>query len=503
MSFPLGRTDAMLRDDLCGPALVRGCPDFRVNENGTVPLTASNTGVVPFDTEFRAVSLIPDPFLMSRVILAMSGGVDSSVAAWLLREQGHDVVGVFMRHGQDATPSPPTPLPKGEGTSCSPPSPLPKGEGSACSLPSPAPNPPPPVTCCTAADAADARRVADRLDIPFYALDFHREFDRIVDYFVADYVAGRTPNPCIVCNTWLKFGRLFEYADRLGADCVATGHYARLVRDFPDSRVNENGTVPFAASQIALCRGRDESKDQSYVLFGVRRELLPRLMFPLGEHCKEEIRGMARQLGFPVAAKRDSQEICFVPDRDHARFIRQYCPHLDTSGDIVTTDGVVVGRHDGFERFTIGQRKGLGVAFGEPRYVVRIEPATHRVVLGTHDELARTELTAAGANWLVGASMRCDEERERGRLGDWETKKPNGLTEKSPPLPPSPSPPLSSTFRATVKIRYRSRAMPALVQLLPDNRFHVQFDKPCHAIAPGQAAVCYDGDRVLGGGWIE
>ena len=348
----------------------------------------------------------------------MSGGVDSSVAAWLLREQGHDVIGVFMRHGQDQLPSP---------GSC-------KKQG-----------------CCTAADAADARRVADLLGIPFYAVNFEQEFARIIDYFVAQYSSGRTPNPCIVCNTWLKFGKLFDYADNIGAQYVATGHYTRL--------------VPQPDGQLALCRGRDDTKDQSYVLFGIERRLLPRLMFPVGEHRKDEIRQIAGRLGLSVAAKRDSQEICFVPDQEHARFVRQRRGNTDTSGEIVTTEGAVVGRHGGFEQYTVGQRKGLRLALGEPRYVVRIEPESRRVVIGTHAELARSELIAAEANWLVDVE--------------------------------------SQEFRAQVKIRYRSRPVDATVELLPEGRFHVRFDEPCHGVAPGQAAVCYQEDRVLGGGWIE
>ncbi|MEN6459627.1 MAG: tRNA 2-thiouridine(34) synthase MnmA [Thermoguttaceae bacterium] len=385
---------------------------------------------------------------MARVILAMSGGVDSSVAAWLLREQGHDVVGVFMRHGQQPSPQPPLP-PAGDG-SC-PCGPLSReGEGSSeqasCGKQG----------CCTAADAADARRVADMLGIPFYVVNFQAEFDRIVEYFVREYVAGRTPNPCIVCNTWLKFGRLFDYADQLGAQYVATGHYARL--------------LPTADGQVALCRGLDATKDQSYVLFGIQRSFLPRLMFPVGGHRKEEIRRMAARLGLRVAAKRDSQEICFVPDQDHARFIRQRRGGLDSSGEIVTTDGAVVGHHRGFEQFTIGQRKGLGVAFGEPRYVVRIEPDSRRVVMGTREDLARTELFAAEANWLV----------------DW----PDVAVSEGP-------------FSCSVKIRYRSPAVDARVERLVGGRFRVCFEEPCYGVAPGQGAVCYQGDRVLGGGWIE
>jgi tRNA-specific 2-thiouridylase len=328
------------------------------------------------------------------------------------------------------------------------------------------------------------------LGIPFYAVNFQAEFDRIVEYFVAEYTAGRTPNPCIVCNTWLKFGRLFEYADSIGAEFVATGHYARVMaveRDddagrapgvspgmrpaeasipglTPGARQPENG--PGLGGAYALLCGRDAAKDQSYVLFGIRRELLPRLKFPVGDHSKEEIRQIAARLGLRVAAKRDSQEICFVPDQDHARFVRQRCGgNLNTAGEIVTTDGTVVGRHDGFERFTVGQRKGLRVALGEPRYVVRIEPAGRRVVLGTRDELARRELTASEANWLI-----------------------------EPP---------TESICCQVKIRYRSRAAAATVEPLPQGRFAVRFDEPCYAIAPGQAAVCYDGPRALGGGWIE
>ncbi len=384
----------------------------------------------------------------------MSGGVDSSVAAWLLREQGHEVIGVFMRHGQDQAPSPPAPLAQaGEGSLLLPAVPIARsGEGSSLS-------PCAPVaraekgSCCSAADAADARRVADMLQIPFHTVNFEQEFSRIVDYFIAQYTAGRTPNPCVVCNTWLKFGRLFDYANQLGAEYVATGHYARLTR---------------ADDGIALHRGVDPAKDQSYVLFGIERRLLPRLVFPVGEHRKEEIRAMAERLGLRVAAKRDSQEICFVPDQDHARFIRERCATLDTSGDIVTTDGTVVGRHDGYERFTVGQRKGLRLAFGEPRYVVRIEADSHRVVIGEHEELARDELTASEANWLD----------------------------------PHPASTVTS-FAAQVKIRYRSQPVDALVEPMAGRRFRVRFDQPCYGVAPGQAAVCYCGDRVLGGGWID
>jgi len=354
---------------------------------------------------------------MARIVLAMSGGVDSSVAAWLLRAEGHDVVGLFMRHGQSGK------------TDC-------RASGVR--------------GCCSAADAADARHVAERLGIPFYAVDFQREFDRIVDYFVDEYAAGRTPNPCIVCNTWLKFGKLFEYARAVDAEFVATGHHARL--------------VPCGAD-VALRRGLDPAKDQSYVLFGIERLLLGRIRFPVGEHTKESIRQTARREGLPVSEKPDSQEICFVPDGDHARLVRRLRPESQTAGEVVTTDGAVLGRHDGYERFTVGQRKGLGIALGEPYYVVRIEPESRRVVLGRREDWARDELVARSANWLVD-------------------------------LPAGP-------FRAAGKLRYRSRPVEATVTPLAGDRFHVRFDQPRHGVAPGQAAVCYDGDRVLGGGWIQ
>jgi len=389
---------------------------------------------------------------MARVVLAMSGGVDSSVAAWLLQEQGHEVIGLFMRHGEGREQGPGVRV-QGSGFRL-------QGSGfrvqesrsQSCSL---TPDPcslTPRSACCSAADAADARRVADRLGIAFYALNFEDEFARIVDYFVDEYLAGRTPNPCVVCNTWLKFGKLLEYADGIGARYVATGHYARLAP-----------TGDPAAP--ALCRGADAAKDQSYVLFGVQRQILGRLRLPVGEYRKPEIRSIAARLELPVAEKPDSQEICFVPDDDHARLVRERRPDADTSGEIVTTEGTVVGRHPGLEHFTVGQRKGLRVAFGERRYVVRLEAKTRRVVVGTAEELGRLELIAAQANWLI-----------------------------EPPLEP---------FACEVKIRYRSPALGAMVYPLPYDRIRVVFERPCYGVAPGQAAVCYQGDRVLGGGWIE
>ena len=369
---------------------------------------------------------------MARIVLAMSGGVDSSVAAHLLREQGHDVIGVFMRHGEEAQ--------------------------EACAADAPAGFTLPIFNtrsdhkqgCCSASDADDARRVADKLDIPFYALNLQAEFRQIIDYFVDEYTRGRTPNPCVQCNNWIKFGKLFDYADSVGAEFVATGHYARLLA---------------TAAGPALCRGVDDGKDQSYVLFGIERSLLPRMLLPIGDFDKPTIRRLAAKIGLRVAEKKDSQEICFVTSGKHDEFVRARRGAVDMSGQVVTTDGRVVGEHPGIERFTIGQRRGVGVAMGEPYFVVRIEPKTRQVVIGKQEELARSELTANDCNWL------CD-----------------------PPAGP---------FRCLAKIRYNSPASAATAEVLVDGRLAVSFDDPRHGVAPGQAVVCYDGNRVLGGGWIE
>lgn len=371
----------------------------------------------------------------------MSGGVDSSVAAHLLRAAGHEVIGIFMRHGE------------GSPAACSTSAPVEKKATTSTMAPLPVVGLAHKQGCCSASDAADARRVADRLDIPFYAVDFAAEFGRIMDYFTDEYTAGRTPNPCVMCNNWLKFGKLRDYADRIGAEWIATGHYARLDRDTSDDGLP------------ALRRGLDESKDQSYVLFGIERDVLPRVLFPVGDYEKRHIREIARQLGLRVAEKKDSQEICFVPDQDYAAFVRHRRGEVDLSGEIVTTAGEVVGRHNGIEGYTVGQRKGLGVAFGEPRYVVRLEAETRRVVIGRREELLCHELTARDANWLV-----------------------------EPPVRP---------LECDVKIRYRSSATPATVETLDDGRLRVRLHEPRSGVAPGQAVVCYAGNRVLGGGWIE
>jgi tRNA-specific 2-thiouridylase len=366
---------------------------------------------------------------MSRVVLAMSGGVDSSVAAHLLREAGHEVIGVFMRHGEQS----PAACESADSLL------LHHKQG-----------------CCTASDADDARRVADKLRIPFYALNLQAEFGRIIDYFVDEYTAGRTPNPCVQCNNWIKFGKLFDYADSVGAEYVATGHYARLAKSL-------NG-------DIGLFRGIDAMKDQSYVLFGIQRDLLPRMMLPVGHYEKSEIRRNAADLGMRVAEKKDSQEICFVSRGRYDEFVRRRRVDVDTSGELVTTDGTVVGDHEGIESFTVGQRKGLGVALGEPKFVVRIETDSRRVVLGDRRELDRIELTARDCNWHDGT----------GNKGE--------------------------SLRCFAQIRYNAPAQSAVMTRLAERRLQVTFDEPQFAVTPGQAVVCYDADenqRVLGGGWIE
>ena len=366
-----------------------------------------------------------------RVVLAMSGGVDSSAAAYLLREQGHEVIGLFMRSGA------------AEETACA------TAKPGLLPVVSPTSNK---QGCCSASDAADARRVADHLDIPFHALNFKDAFGRIKDYFVTEYLGGRTPNPCVMCNNWLKFGKLWEFARSVGAEAIASGHYARI-----ESRPEE--------SRSALLKGVDPGKDQSYVLFGLDPQLLSKVLFPVGGFQKEEIREMARQAGLRVADKPDSQEICFVPDQDYAGFIRRYHGEVETAGELVDTSGNVVGQHSGYERFTIGQRRGLGVGFGAPRYVVAVRPESRQVVIGTREDLARHELTACRANWLVEH--------------------------------------LPQRFACTVKIRYLHEGATAEVERTGEGTFRVQFQNPQFGVAPGQAVVCYEGNRVLGGGWIE
>jgi tRNA-specific 2-thiouridylase len=384
---------------------------------------------------------------MARVVLAMSGGVDSSVAAHLLLDAGHEVIGVFMRHGEESSEV--CRVDGGNDTSAGG---LPVLGGLSSGRADHKQG------CCTASDAADAKRVAAKFGIPFYALDLQADFRRIVDYFVDDYLSGRTPNPCVKCNHWIKFGRLFDYADGIEADFLATGHYARMI----DGRLH---------------RGLDGSKDQSYALFGIRRQRLQRMLLPVGDYEKTEIRRIAESLELGVAGKKDSQEICFVTQGHHSDFVKARRPERvgTTSGDFVTTEGNVLGQHDGYEAFTVGQRKGLGIALGTPHFVVRIEPETNRVVIGEKQDLACGHLSADDANWLVDPKSISD---------------PGGSADPVPGL--------------SVQIRYNGSPQPASVEIdrqSPD-RFHVRFDDAVDAVAPGQAAVVYRGTQVLGGGWI-
>ena len=365
-----------------------------------------------------------------RIVVAMSGGVDSSVAAALLAGSGHDVIGVSMQL-YDQT----------------------EGQTSFG-------------TCCTIDDLHDARRVAHRLNIPHYIVNFEREFQRtVISNFVGEYVAGRTPIPCAHCNSDLKFATLLDRARAFDADCVATGHYAQADAD-PDT------------GRMRLRRGRDAAKDQSYFLFSLTQEQLACASFPVGGLPKEAVRDLARGLGLPVAEKPDSQEICFVADGDYASFIERHggSPR-DSEGAIVNQAGELLGRHRGVHRFTVGQRKGLGIAppsrnrFGaaglaEPMYVLELRPAERTVVVGPRPELERTKLTASHVNWIAGTP-------------------PGGVR------------------HMTAQIRHRHQPAAATVDALPEDRAAVEFDTPQIAITPGQAVVFYDGDVVIGGGWID
>ncbi len=379
----------------------------------------------------------------------MSGGVDSCVSAYLLKQQGYDVIGLFMRSG--AT----------EQVSCAT---TPADSGSPGVVASKSHK----QGCCGVSDAADARRVADMLDIPFHALNFEAAFGRIKDYFADEYLAGRTPNPCVMCNNWLKFGKLWDFAQQVGARRIASGHYARVRAARPEASEGRGLRRPrpsLRSGRATLLRGLDSAKDQSYVLFGIDRRLLGKILFPVGGQPKTEIRSLARAAGMRVADKADSQEICFIPDNDYVGFISRYRGRCETAGELVDTAGNVVGRHDGYQNFTIGQRRGLGVTFGSPRFVVRIEPETKRVVIGEKADLACGQLDADRLNWLV------DD--------------------------------VPARFTCRAKIRYRHAPADAEVHVLDADRMRVRFVEPQEGVAPGQAVVLYDGERVLGGGWIR
>ncbi|MFM1832550.1 MAG: tRNA-specific 2-thiouridylase MnmA [Planctomycetota bacterium] len=379
-------------------------------------------------------SFLTLPSLAMKLLLAMSGGVDSSVAAALLRDAGHEVVGVFMRLGSP-----------GESLDELIP-------GDACEVGK--------VRigkqgCCSVGDAEDARLVAAKLDIPFYVVNFKKEFGRIIDHFVAEYDAGRTPNPCVRCNDWLKFGRLHEYAKQVGATAVASGHYARVESD-PDT------------GRLRLLRGVDHAKDQSYVLFGTPRDRLSEMILPIGGLPKTEVRALAERYDLPVFDKPDSQEICFVPNDDYAGLVARRSTTGVTPGTIVDRDGKEIGEHPGHQHFTIGQRRRIGVALGRPIYVVDKDPVANTITIGDREDLLAGGCLASQANWLV------DPPRE--------------------------------DRRCDLRIRYNADPVPGRVRVDGDGagmRVIATFDEPQPAVAPGQALVCYDGDEVLGGAWID
>lgn len=397
-----------------------------------------------------------------KVLVAMSGGVDSSVAAALLLRAGYDVVGVFMRLG-----SPGETLDSLEEfdtaqIACDPKKIKIGHQG-----------------CCSINDAADARLVAAELGVPFYVVNFKKDFGRIIDYFVDEYAAGRTPNPCVRCNDWLKFGKLHSYAKQIGADFVASGHYARL--GAVPAKWGGTGTALTGANAArTLYRGVDASKDQSYVLFGAPAERLSDMLLPIGEMHKSHVRDLANQFGLPTFDKPDSQEICFVPDNDYAGLVERRRPEVAKPGPILDPSGVEVGTHDGQHRFTIGQRRRVGVALGYPVFVVDKDPIRNSITVGPADGLQVATCEVGEANWLV----------------------------------PQPRPDV--WHHVLAKFRYNSDPVSAFAMVGPGDSaqtpsgrcgtFAIRFESPQRAVAPGQAMVLYDPenpDVLLGGGWIQ
>ena len=363
------------------------------------------------------------------IAVAMSGGVDSSTVAAMLRADGHNVIGLTMQLWNQRR--------------------LAGREGMPESVQG---------RCCSLDDVYDARRVAQQLGIPYYVVNHEERFERdVIRPFVEEYVSGRTPIPCSLCNNHLKFDQLLIVAQQIGAEHVATGHYARVAFD------EERG-------RWLLKRPADSSKDQTYFLFGLTQEQLSRTIFPLGDMTKPEVRELARHHGLALAEKPDSQEICFVPGGDYKRFIDAYLAEQgealpDTAGDLVTTSGEVIGEHGGIHNFTVGQRKGLGVATGSPLYVIQISGANKQVIVGGEEHLYARTLRTRRVNLIAVEDLR-------------------------------------EPLRVTVKIRHRHEPAAAVIERTGDDEILASFDEPQRAITPGQAAVFYDGDIVVGGGWI-
>ncbi len=364
------------------------------------------------------------------IAVAMSGGVDSSTVAAMLRAQGHNVIGLTMQLWNQRR------LAGHEG--------MPEAVQGRC---------------CSLDDVYDARRVAETIGIPYYVVNQEQRFERdVVQPFVEEYLSGRTPIPCSLCNNHLKFDQLLITARQIGADLLATGHYARV--EYDDAR-----------GRWLLKRPADLAKDQTYFLFGLTQDQLSRTLFPLGGMTKTEVREQARRHGLALAEKPDSQEICFVPGGDYKKFLDAYLAEQgeslpDTAGELVTTNGEVIGEHSGIHNFTVGQRKGLGVATGSPLYVIQIKGDTRQVVVGDGEQLYSRTLTARKRNWIAVDDLR-------------------------------------SPMRVTAKIRHRHEAAPAVIERSGDDEVLVTFDEPQRAITPGQATVFYDGDVVVGGGWIS
>ena len=354
-----------------------------------------------------------------KVVVGMSGGVDSSVAAYLLKEQGYDVIGVTMQIWQDEDE-------------------MRQQENGGC---------------CGLSAVDDARRVAALLDIPYYVMNFKREFKaHVMDYFVDEYLHGRTPNPCIACNRYVKWESLLHRSMEIGADYIATGHYARIAR-------LDNG-------RYAIRRSVTEAKDQTYALYNLTQEQLAHMLMPVGEYHKEEIRGIAEKIGLTVAHKKDSQEICFIPDHDYAGFIEQELGQaVPGPGNFVTKDGQILGQHKGITHYTIGQRRGLGLAMGEHVFVTEIRPNTNEVVIGSSEDVFSREVYAEHLNYMA-------------------------------------LPDFSSGQTLTAKIRYAHKGAPCTVERIGEDKILCVFEEPQRAATPGQALVLYDGDYVAGGGTI-